>query len=136
MPSFGRISQTRLNTCHPDLITLCNEVIKDFDFSVVCGHRNQVSQMVAYEQGKSQLPWPESKHNKYPSLAVDVAPYPIDWNDKGAFYLLAGWMDCTAHRLKREGKITHLVRLGADWNSNHATKDQRFHDLPHIELIP
>ena len=135
MPSFGHYSQTRLNTCHPDLILIANEVIQYFDFSVTCGHRTKTQQMLVYEQGKSQLNWPDSKHNRYPSEAIDVAAYPIDWNDSGAFYLLAGYFQLTAQRLLDEGKITHRLRSGCDWNGNHRTKDQKFNDLPHHELI-
>ena len=139
MPQFGKVSTARLLTCHGDLQAILLEVIKDFDFAVICGHRGEVDQMVAYESGKSQLPWPKSPHNRLPSMAVDVAPYPIDWNDRGAFYLLAGWIECTAARLYREGKISHKVRLGADWDGykspQRSTKNQKFHDLPHVELV-
>jgi peptidoglycan LD-endopeptidase CwlK len=135
MPTFGKTSNQRLDTCHTDLQVIAHEVIKVFDFSVICGHRNQTAQMLAYESGKSQVNWPNSRHNTYPSMALDVSPYPIDWNDTGAFYLLVGYFQLTAQRLLDEGRITHRLRSGADWNGNHKTKDQKFHDLPHHELV-
>lgn len=134
MPHFGLTSRKRLDTCHQDLQAIFEEVVKGFDCAILCGHRDEVGQMLAYESGKSQLPWPDSKHNTYPSMAVDVAPWPLDWNDRGAFYMLAGYVLCTADRLKAEGKITHSLRYGGDWNGDHHTKDQRFDDLPHFEL--
>ncbi len=135
MPSFGHVSQSRLATCHVDLVRLFEAVVKDYDCTILCGHRTREAQMQAYEDGKSQVSWPDSKHNAYPSLAVDVGPWPLDWSDTGAFYLLAGWVLCTADRLYQEGVITHRIRYGGDWNGNHATKDQNFHDLPHFELV-
>ena len=135
MPHFGLTSRRRLDTCHPDLQLVFEAVVSDYDCTILCGHRNQTAQMVAYESGKSQLAWPDSKHNSCPSRAVDVGPWPLDWHDKGAFYMLAGWVLCTAERLRHEGKITHRLRYGGDWDGDHATKDQRFHDLPHWELV-
>jgi hypothetical protein len=32
------------------------------------------------------------------------------------------------------GKITHLPRVGADWNMNDKTSDEKFNDLPHMEI--
>ena len=46
----------------------------------------------AFLDGKSKLDWPHSKHNRTPSLAVDIAPYPIDWKDTGAFMVLRGFV--------------------------------------------
>ena len=34
-----------------------------------------------FAEGKSQLQFPEGKHNANPSLAIDAVPYPILWND-------------------------------------------------------
>jgi peptidoglycan L-alanyl-D-glutamate endopeptidase CwlK len=88
--NFSEVSASKLATCDKRLQLICNEAIKEIDFSVLCGHRSEVSQDKAYRTGKSQLNWPDSKHNKQPSLAVDVAPYPIDWKDIARFYGLAG----------------------------------------------
>jgi peptidoglycan L-alanyl-D-glutamate endopeptidase CwlK len=136
MPHFGLTSRKRLDTCHKDLQAIFVEVVKGFDCAILCGHRDEVAQMLAYESGKSQLTWPDSKHNTFPSMAVDVAPWPLDWNDRGAFYMLAGYVLCTADRLRAEGRITHRLRYGGDWNGNHNTRDQKLHDLPHYELKP
>jgi len=61
--------------------------------------------------------------------AVDVAPYPIDWNDVRRFYYLIGYIRGIADKLGIN------IRVGADWNGNGEIKDQNFHDLPHIELV-
>jgi peptidoglycan LD-endopeptidase CwlK len=135
VPTFSKGSKERLLTCHADLQTIANEVIKVVDFTVTCGHRGQAEQLLAFESGRSALNWPNSKHNRTPSHAMDLAPYPIDWDDRGSFYLLAGYVLCTAARLYDEGMVIHRIRAGADWNGNLKTADQKFHDLPHFEII-
>lgn len=135
MPKFGRRSANNLIHCHDDLQILFNEVIRDFDCSVICGHRNQAAQDRAFNEGNSKVRWPDSRHNKSPSLAADVIPYPVDWEDHRRFYMFAGVVRGIASRLLISGDMTHAIRCGADWDGDMEVKDQNFHDLPHFELI-
>lgn len=105
-------------------------MIKYYDCSVICGYRNLEKQTEAYHAGKSKVFYPNSKHNKQPSHAVDVVPYPIDWNDMKRFYHFAGYVKGIADSLGIK------IRCGADWDSDNDFKDQNFHDLPHFELHP
>jgi len=132
---FGQTSKDRLETCHPDLQAICNEVVVRSDCSIVCGHRTKGAQEIAVMGGKSKTHWPDSKHNQSPSLAIDVAPYPIDWSDTKRFCVFAGRFLDTAERLLEEGVITHKVRWGGDWDRDSSTTDQTFNDLVHFELI-
>nr|MDT0252792.1 hypothetical protein [Endozoicomonas sp.] len=59
----------------------CNKVIQYYDCTIICGHRGNVAQMLAFENGKSELQWPNSNHNELPGKAVDVMAYPINWFD-------------------------------------------------------
>lgn len=136
MPLFSATSSQRLNTCHQDLQILFNEVIKHFDCTILEGFRDEVAQNNAYAQGKTQLKWPNGNHNHLPSLAVDVVPYPIDWNDKSRIYFFAGRVLGIADMLLQAGKITHKIRYGGDWNSDTQLKDNNFDDLVHFELVP
>ena len=120
MPHFSEKSKQRLSTCHPWLQDICNEGIKIYDFSVLCGHRNETAQMIAFQEGRSKLEWPKSKHNKTPSLAVDLAPYPIDWKDLERFYHLAGIIKGLAFQMKIP------ITWGGDWLN--------FKDYPHYEI--
>lgn len=134
MPTFGKSSQEKLATCHPDLQRLFNEVIKYFDCTVTCGFRNQKDQDAAYAAGKSEKKWPYGKHNSTPSMAVDVAPYnapsnPIDWSDASRFYYFAGWVMGIAKMMGIK------IRYGGDFNMNTQVKDEKFKDLPHFELL-
>jgi len=129
MPLFSTRSLERLGTCHPDLQYLFNEVVRDFDCTILCGHRPEEDQNEAFEHGFSTKPWPESTHNKKPSKAVDVAPYPVEWDNRERFYYFAGYV---------KGKAVDLgikIRWGGDWDGDTRVKDQTFNDLPHFELI-
>ena len=88
MPKFGKRSMKRLNTCDEDLIHLFEAVVKYFDCSVIEGHRGKRLQNKYLKEGKSQLKYPEGNHNKKPSNAVDVVPYPIDWEDRERMTIL------------------------------------------------
>lgn len=135
MPNFGAGSLHKLQTCHPDLQFLFYEVVKHFDCKVLEGFRNEEKQNEAFRNGKSKLQWPHGKHNHTPSLGIDVAPYPVDWNNLARFYWFAGYVMGTAEQLYSEGKITHKIRYGGDWNSNKNISDENFKDLVHFELV-
>ena len=127
MSSFSKSSQVKLNTCHPDLISLFNEVVKEFDCTIIEGNRSEERQKQLFKDGKSKTL--DSKHLSSPSIAIDVAPYPIDWEDTKRFYMFVGVVRGIA------SQIGIKIRCGADWDGDMQVKDQNFHDLPHFELI-
>lgn len=135
MPAFSESSKQKLLTCHEDLQILFNEVIKYFDCTILEGFRNEKEQNKAFENGNSKLKWPVGKHNKNPSLAVDVAPYPVRWENKERMYCFAGFVLGTAQILKNMEKMTHSLRYGGDWDGDKDINDQNFNDLVHFELI-
>ena len=92
MPRFGRRSRERLATCNKDLQMVFNEVIKHVDCSVLCGTRGEEEQNKAYDEGRSKVKYPKGRHNASPSYAVDVTPYPIDWEDRERQTLFAGFV--------------------------------------------
>ena len=128
MPSYSNKSKEKLATCHPMIQEVFNEVIKHFDCSIICGFRGEHEQNEAFRLGNSQKKWPNSKHNKNPSLAVDAPPYPIDWNDRERFIYFAGHVMGIARM-----KGIQLI-WGGDWNSDTILKNNRFDDLAHFEL--
>lgn len=111
------------------------EVIKNFDCTVLEGHRGEIDQNKAFEDGKSKLKWPDGNHNAMPSLAVDVAPYPIDWKNLSDFYYFGGFVMGIASQLKEQGKMTKSIRYGGDWNRNNKVSDEKFVDAVHFEII-
>ena len=128
MPKFGRKSRTRLATCDKQLQELFNEVVKYFDCSVLVGFRGENKQNSAYKGGHSKVKWPNGKHNKKPSFAVDVAPYPVDWEDRERFIYFGGFVKGCAFRMGIS------LRWGGDWDNDTQLSDNNFDDLVHFEL--
>ena len=128
MAKFGKKSLEKLNSCDKRLQVIFHEVIKTVDCSVLEGHRHQARQDALYEEGKTKVKYPSGRHNALPSLAVDVAPYPIDWSDRERFTLFAGFVLGVAKGMGID------LRWGGDWNMNFEVNDNRFDDFPHFEL--
>ena len=140
MPTFSSKSKSNLSTCDTRLQRIFNKVVETYDCTIIEGHRDKEAQNKAYADGKSQLRWPNGAHNKLPSLAVDVAPYPIDWGDKAKtnsqrlkvlarFYHFAGYVQAVADSMGIK------IRWGGDWDSDKIFDDQAFDDLPHFERV-
>lgn len=121
MPTFSKQSLDKLATVDRRLYDICSEVIKDFDITILVGHRDQADQDKACSEGKSKTPWPTSKHNSCPSHAVDIAPYPIDWNNIPKFAELNGYMQAAAARLG------HKIRWGGSFTT--------LKDFDHWEIV-
>jgi peptidoglycan L-alanyl-D-glutamate endopeptidase CwlK len=121
MPTLGRASSRRRDECESDLISVLNEAIKHYDFSVIWGHRDHLDQTSAFENGHSQLRWPKSMHNKIPSRAFDVVPWPLGFKATDAeFYVLA------THILRAASKVGVRLVWGGHWRT--------LRDLAHFEL--
>ena len=132
MNTFSEKSIARLKTCEHDLQELFHHVLNIHDCTIIEGHRDEETQNEMYRTNKSQLMYPDSKHNRYPSRAVDVAPYingGIPWDDHKQFYYFAGIVMGVANGIGLK------IRWGGDWNQNHDLNDQKFFDLPHYELV-
>ena len=136
MPKFGKQSLDRLATCHPDLQKVMNEAIKHFDFTILYGYRTPNEQFELYKKGRTFQggKWVKtgttvtnldgktklSNHNYSPSTAIDIAPYPIDWNDTDRFEALA-------EVVKKAAKTVGVsIQWGGDWVTPI--------DMPHYEL--
>ena len=137
MPRYSEASKSRLAECDKRWGKILNKVIKYYDCTILTGHRNKKDQDAAYNAipQRSKLQWPNSKHNTKPSLAVDVAPYPIpyewgeDWRDRVKFYELKAIIFYVA------SKQGVKVRFGGDWDMDNDYKDNKFNDLVHFEII-
>ena len=128
MPHFGKKSKERLSTCHEDLQKVFNEVIKVVDCSILEGHRDERRQEKLYAEGKTKVHYPMGRHNTKPSRAVDVVPYPVDWEDRERFHLFSGGV------LRMASRMGITLRWGGDWNMNFNVDDNKFDDFPHFEL--
>jgi peptidoglycan L-alanyl-D-glutamate endopeptidase CwlK len=159
MPYYSDSSRGKLNTCHHDLQTIFNYVIKDYDCTIVYGHRPPKLQFELYMKGREKLDSGEivitdrsevvtykdgisnkSKHNRAPSLAVDAIPYfpdhpHIRWHDHDVMRHFAGRVLATADLLRRYGAIESRIRWGGNWDQDMDLDDQSFMDLVHFEIV-
>lgn len=136
MAHFGNTSSKRLMTCHPALQELMMRVVKRRDCMVACGHRTAEAQNEAYDKGFSKLKFPDSKHNKTPSMAVDVVPWPEKWSDVEAFIELAEIIRGEWDLMDDEDKKGLKLRWGGNWSTmGHEPNTTGFIDLPHWEVI-
>ena len=137
MPVFSNKGIAMLNNCHKDLQILMFEVIKFMDITIVCTHRGKAEQDKAFAEGKSKLQYPKSKHNKLPSDAIDVQPYPMQTGDPKKQYLqfvyMGGFIKGLAAKLYQQGIIESKIIWGGDWNDNIDIRDNDFMDLYHFE---
>ena len=129
MPRFWSRLRKFLATCLEYLQDLFNEVIKHVDCSVICGHRNKQEHNESFEKKRTTVKYPNGRHNAKPSMAADVVPYPIDWDDRERFHLFAGFVLGIAQSMEIN------IRWGGDWNKNFEVDDNNFDDLPHFEII-
>lgn len=120
MPKFGLKSLQNKKTLHPLLQEIVDEAIKHTDFSIIWGYRTKEKQNEAYAKGNSQLRFPLSKHNRNPSEAMDLVPWPVDWNNIPAFEQLSKLIKWIAKEKEIE------IVWGGDW--------KRFRDYAHYEL--
>ena len=118
---LSKKSKERLETCDDRLITIVSDVLKVMDITILCGHRGKQEQEKAFSEGNSCAHFGQSKHNSYPSLAVDIAPYPIKWDVKDPRWNIM--CDLVLYVAERYGI---KMRLGRDFTN--------LKDYPHVEL--
>jgi peptidoglycan L-alanyl-D-glutamate endopeptidase CwlK len=149
MITLGKASLAKLDGVHPDLVRVVKHAAgiatPAQDFTMVQGVRSAEECCVNWGKGRSatectshgvdakyalpslgKVTWLAnpfgSKHCRKGQYgeAVDMAPYPIDWNDLGRFKALAVLMKKAA---KAEGVA---IVWGGDWKTSK--------DYPHFEL--
>jgi peptidoglycan L-alanyl-D-glutamate endopeptidase CwlK len=132
--TFSHSSTTHLLTCHPDLQEVARAALltSPVDFAVVCGHRNKFDQDKCCAEGKSNAPWPTSKHNFTPSRAMDIVPIKAGkpaWDDIEAF------RDVADAILTAGDRLGIRLRWGGTWTDDADDALAKFRDAPHIEMV-
>jgi len=147
MHKFGKNSLNKLSTCHVDLQKILSLAISRslLDFGISEGHRSLERQKMLFDEGKSTIDGISrfGKHNYTPSMAADLYIYHPDNEirkkiiyDKIHLAYIMGIIASCASELLEKGKIFHRIRWGGNWDSDGLLViDQKFQDLPHIELI-
>jgi len=131
---FGEKSQKKLHLLSYKLQQVLREVLSlgIMDFSIIETFRDEETQNKAFEEGKSKVNWPNSKHNLHPAEAADCVPYingEISWNQFHCC-VLAGIILAIAEKLGVE------IRWGGNWDRDEEPiTDQDFQDLVHFEEV-
>lgn len=115
---LGQRSLNSLSGVHPDMVAVVSKAITitGVDFSVIEGLRSVERQKKLLDDGKSTTM--NSRH--ITGHAVDMVPYPVDWEDLERFETMAKAMKSAAEELSIS------IVWGGDWKS--------FYDAPHFEL--
>lgn len=123
MPTLSTVSRSRLDAAHPllrKLFLACAADPKCPPFAVLDAQRGRVAQEKAFALGNSKAHFGQSAHNFAPAVALDVVPYPIDWNNLDRFRKLAAFVQAKARSLNID------ITWGGDW--------PKLKDMPHYEL--
>ena len=124
MPRFSKKSLRELDTCDPLLQYLFKEVVKHFDCSIIEGKRSLEEQKELLKEGATKT----LKSAHLTGKAVDVYPYPVDFEDRDRWHYFGGYVLGTARQFGID------VIWGGDWDNDTKTKDNTFDDLMHFEL--
>lgn len=139
--TLGQRSLARLDGVHPDMVRVIKRAAAmarpDEDFTVLEGVRTLARQKELYAQGRTKpgpiVTWTlKSNHFRNAKTgfghAVDLAPFPIDWNATARF-------DALANLIFRAASIEGVrIRWGADWDQDGNPRERGESDSPHFEL--
>lgn len=135
---LGFRSRQKLEGVHPKLIAVIERAIaiSSQDFMVICGVRTKAEQQALYDQGRKTagpiVTWTLNSRHLPASdgfgHAVDLVPFPVDWNDTKKFDAIADAMFAAAKELGVK------LRWGADWDSDGNKRERGESDSPHFEL--
>lgn len=129
---FSRISEQRLVNLHPELVRVLRRALSYgvIDFTITETLRTAERQRELVAKGASKTL--KSKHLAGPdgkARASDCVPWPVDWDDKMRFHVLAGLVFAAA---AEEGV---KIRWGGQWDNEFTQSANAFQDLPHFELL-
>lgn len=148
---LSKLSLSRLDGVHADLLKTVKRAIEitQQDFMVVEGVRTKEQCYINFGKGRTiaqcvskgvpakyaqpklaKVTWLNnplsSKHVS--GKAVDLVPYPVDWNDLAKFDQIAKAMFSAAKELGVS------IRWGADWDNDGNFREKGEYDSPHFEL--
>ena len=123
MYKWSKKSSDLLATCDKRLQDLANMMLarSEFDLTITCGYRTKEEQDEAYKNGKSNAKFGQSKHNYFPSHAIDIIPCPVNWDKKDK-----RWQKTALNAMWCAGKLGIEITWGGDFKT--------LEDYPHYEL--
>lgn len=159
MITLGERSRKNLLAVHPDIVRVVKRAAVDapphLDFMVLEGVRTRTRMMEIYGQGRSvvqlqkhkipavyakpnmkKVSWLSNPFNSKHAIqhdgyghAVDLVPWPIDWNNLQRFNALA--------RLILDSAKAEKVNLlwGCDWDNDGNPREKGETDSPHFQIV-
>lgn len=125
---LSKRSLDRLVGVNPSLVAVFKKACESmpFDITVLEGLRTAERQAELLKQGATKVQ--VSRHMS--GNAIDIAPYPIDWNDTERFKIVAHHMFAAAKELGI------VIRWGGNWSrqDEKVKPASSFVDMPHFEL--
>lgn len=138
--SLGAQSKSRLAGVHPAMVKRVERAIAltAQDFMVLEGVRSAQRQRDLYAQGRTKpgpkVTWTLNSRHKVQSdgygHAVDLVPYPVDWNTASKFEAIALAMLSADAALDDGYKIV----WGKNWDGDDKPGEKGETDSPHFEL--
>lgn len=153
---LGSRSRKNLIGVHPRLVRVVERAIQlsTVDFMVLEGVRSRDQAWINWGKGRTaaqcraagvpvkyaqpnmaRVTWLKNPLNSKHCLqsdgyghAVDLVPYPVDWDDLSKFDAIAKAMLTAAAELKT------TVRWGADWDQDGNPRERGETDSPHFEI--
>ena len=140
MFTFSERSLNNLKGVHPKLVAVVKRALElsPIDFTVLEGVRSQARQDELWAQGRTKpgpvVTWVQTSGTHGIQAdgyghAVDLAPYPIDWNDLERFEQVSEAMFAAAKELG----VT--LRWGGNWDMDDKPHEHGESDNPHFELV-
>lgn len=123
MYKWGKTSKDRLATCDKRLQEMADMMLarSEFDLSIACGYRTKEEQNEAFEKGKSRAKFGQSKHNSFPSKAIDIWPCPVNWDKTDR-----RWQEMALNAMWCSGRLGFEILWGGSFKT--------MVDLPHFEI--
>ena len=149
---FGATSLKRLEGINPHLRKVVDRALEiaEEDFMVIEGLRTKEQAWANWGKGRTaaqcqaagvptkyaqpsaaKVTWLKNPLNSkhISGNAVDLAPWPLDWNDLKRFDKMASAM------FKASAELQIPIRWGADWDDDGVFREKGETDSPHFELV-
>lgn len=125
-----------LETCHGELQLVCLELSKRVNATAIEGTRSMARQQELFDSGASQVGPGQSKHNRFPSDAVDIVPAeaPKLWAQKKDLPS-RDYYEFAEIFFEIAGHYGIAIRWGGDWDGDKDYSDQSFNDFAHFERL-
>lgn len=134
-------SKQKRDTLHPFLQSALDRLLYSIDYSILEGFRAEERQNFLLVHEKTNLPWPKSKHNKFPSQGVDIVPWysgqPQFENYYQYCYMAGRLIDIGETIAAQVPEYKNFrIRWGGNWKRDHVvTLKQKLNDLGHFEMV-